>query len=381
MTPIPICHLRFSDVVGGVETHLAVLLRALDPARYTPHVITFPNPAFEEILTQRGISHERLARGGKWDFGFVRRLRGRLRGLGVRLVHTHGLFEDLYTSLACRLWPGRPRHVLTKHTFADADAGASARKVRTIDRLDRRVIYGRVDAIVAVSEERRQGLIARHRVDPRRLTVIRNGIEIDTGAGPPEASADLHALLGLSPETPLFGFVGRLNREKGPDIFIEVLGRVAAVRPEVAGVVMGDGPMRAELEGRACDLGLSGRLHWLGHRRDAATLLGGLTAVVMPSRTEGLPMLLLEAMAQARPIVASEVGGVPEVIERGRTGWLCRTEDVEGFTETLLRLLDHPAAARLVARSGWQAAAERFSAAGAAEQMMALYDAVLGVRR
>jgi glycosyltransferase involved in cell wall biosynthesis len=377
MTPAPICHLRFSDVVGGVETHLLTLLPELDPARCAARVICFPNPPFEERLRAAGIPVETLARRGPRDLGFILRLRLALRRSGCRLVHTHGVFEDLYAGLAGRLTLRRPRHIVTKHTFADADQTMPARKIRAFDRLDRWVTYPRVDRIIAVSEERRRGLIERQRVKPEKIVVLHNGVKVDPDMRPESIAPELRRSLGLAPDVPLIGFVGRLNPEKAPDVFVEAFAHVARAHPDARAVIVGDGPMKAGLETRAASLGLAERLHWVPFRDEIAPLLVDMDVIVMPSRTEGFPMLLLEAMALARPVVASEVGGIPEVIERGRSGWLCPRADAAAFGEVVSRVLEHPEARRLVGEQARRTVLERFTAEIMAQRMMALYDEVL----
>lgn len=382
MSAVPICHLRFSDVVGGVETSIIALLGALDPARYQAKVISFPNPPFEKLLRESGIEYETITRGGKSDLGFPLRLRRLLKRLGCRVVHTHGLFSDLYTSLGCRCWAGRPCHVLTKHTFADADRSASARKVKIIDRLDRWVVNPRVHRFVAVSEERRQGMIARHGLNPDRITAIHNGVPIASDFDPASIAPSLREQIGLPASTPLVGFLGRLNPEKGPDVFVEAFATVAQRVPESKAVVIGDGPMREQLERTAAERGIADRMHWLPYRDDVFPLLADIDVVVMPSRTEGLPMLLLEAMAMARPVVVSRVGGMPEVVTDGESGWLCPTAQADAFGERIAEILTRPDELKRVGERGRSAVLERFTARAMAERMMSLYDEVLGgVRR
>lgn len=379
--PVRICHLRFSDVVGGVETHILALLGALDRDRYEASVLCFPNPPFEERLRAAGIPFQTVTRRGPRDLGFITRLRRVIRASGARLVHTHGVFSDLYAGLAGRLAWRRPRHVLTKHTFADADHSISPRKARAFDLLDRWVTYPRVDRIVAVSEERRRGLLTRQRVPDRQITVIHNGLPVSDALRPDRVAPALRRELGLAPETPLVGFLGRLNLEKGPDIFVEILAHLAQRCPAVHGAVVGDGPLRADLERLAHERGVGERIYWIAHRPRVEPLLADMDVVVMPSRTEGLPMLLLEAMALARPVVASDVGGMPEVIERGRSGWLCPVGDAGSFAAVIARALELPEARRIIGEQARARILAHFTAQAMAEKMMALYDEVLGIRR
>lgn len=381
MTAVPICHLRFSDVVGGVETHILSLLPALDPARYRARVICFPNPPFEERLRARGIEFDVIARRGKGDLGFPLRLRRLIRAGGYRLLHTHHEFSNIYTVLACRLWPGRPKHVTTRHSFAESDHSASMRRARMFNWLDRWLVCPRVDRVIAVSQNRRREILARRGLAPERVSLVLNGIARGAERDPKEIEGQLRRALGVAKGTPLVGFVGRLNREKGPDVFVEMFARVAERNPDAMGVVVGDGRERETLVQQARQLGLGDRLRFHPFTEPVAPILVDLDAVVMTSRTEGFPMLLLEAMALARPVVVSSVGGMPEVVKDGENGWLCPSEDASAFADRVIGVLSDRPRANRIGEAARSLVLKEFTADHMAERMMSLYDDVLGIGR
>lgn len=385
--PIPICHLRFSDVVGGVETHILALLAALDPTRYRATVLCLPNPLFEQRLAAAGIPFQVIPRRGKWDWRFVLRIRHALARTRCCLIHTHGLFSDFYGALACRMTTAemsgiraKPRHVLTKHTFPEADMSMPARKVKFFYLLDHWVTYPRVDRFVAVSEDRKRGLIEKQGVRPERISVIYNGLSLDRAGA--SARPALRRELGLAPQVPIVGFIGRLNREKGPDLFVQAMAHLVSVSRRLLPadplfVIVGDGPMKPRLLAMVQALGLAERFRFLPYRDEIGSLIADMDAVVMSSRTEGFPMLLLELMAHARPIIAARVGGIPEAIEDGCSGWLVPQGDTEAIARCVLEALAHPDMARERGHAARNRFANLFTSDKMAQKMMDLYDEVL----
>jgi glycosyltransferase involved in cell wall biosynthesis len=177
-------------------------------------------------------------------------------------------------------------------------------------------------------------------VPRQRLHLIGNGVPIDDMRA---ASGSLAATLGLAPHAPIVGFVGRLSPEKGPDVFLRAAWLVAHARNDAAFVVVGDGPLRAELERTATDLGIAERTHFLGERHDVAELLRSFAMLVVSSHAEGMPLALMEAMAAGLPVVATSVGGVPELIEHERTGLLAAPGDAAQLAAHVEALLADPA--------------------------------------
>lgn len=188
-----------------------------------------------------------------------------------------------------------------------------------------------------------------------RLHLIPNGVPA------PDASADSTALatsLGLAADVPLVGYVGRLSPEKGPELFVRMAWQLAAKHPRAAFVIIGDGPMRERLREDVRVLGIGDRVHFAGERRDVLALLPSLTVVVVPSRTEGMPLALMEAMAAGLPVVATSVGGIPELIQHLQTGLLVGAGDPGQLAVAVDGLLDDlPWAAAIGARARQRAVA------------------------
>jgi glycosyltransferase involved in cell wall biosynthesis len=190
-----------------------------------------------------------------------------------------------------------------------------------------------------------------------------------------------HALSSLPAgwdNVPLVGVVARLQPEKGVAAFLKAAACVAPLFPEVRFLVVGDGPFREELTALTRQLGLEQRVHFLGYRPDARALIELLDVLVVPSFTEGSPLIVLETMAAGVPVVASAVGGVPDQVQHGKEGLLVPPGAPGVLGDALLRLLRDPAYARSLGEAGRERAASEFSYATMLQRIEAVYRAALG---
>ncbi len=207
------------------------------------------------------------------------------------------------------------------------------------------------DAFTAVSE-RSLDFAARHEgVDKARATVIPNGIDLAHWRDLPER-AEARRRLGLDPDAFVVGTVGRLHEQKGHRYLLAAAKRVLAERPDTVFVIAGYGPLRDHLERMAKELGVAQQVQFLGFRRDVPTILAATDVFALPSLWEGMSNAILEAMAAARPVIATEVDGNVEQVVDGETGLLVPAADVEALAEALLRLAADPAAARAMGAAG-----------------------------
>ncbi len=250
------------------------------------------------------------------------------------VVHTHGFRADVQAGrVAGRL--GVPR-VSTVHGFTGGGA-----RVRLYEWLQVRALR-RFEAVVAVS----QPLVAqleRRGVPREQLHLLRNAC---CGDGRSLERAEARANLDLPGDAFVLGWVGRLSAEKGGDILIEALARLGCPPgPPFLACVIGDGPDRPMLERRAVELGLADRVRWCGTRTDARRLFRAFDVFVLSSRTEGTPIVLLEAMQAGVPIVATSVGGIPDIVGP-EEAWLVASEDPDALAAAVRALHSDPAGAR-----------------------------------
>jgi glycosyltransferase involved in cell wall biosynthesis len=191
-------------------------------------------------------------------------------------------------------------------------------------------------------------------IDPLRASIIRSGVRIAAfreAAADRDAGKALRADLGIPAGAPLVGMVACLKPQKAPLDFVEVAARVAAARPDAAFLIAGDGELRPAVEEHARRLGLAGRLHLLGWRRDVPRVMAGLDVVLLTSLWEGLPRVVPEAIAAGRPVVATAVDGTAEILRDGENGFVARPHDRDGLAARVLRLIEDPALGRRLAET------------------------------
>lgn len=293
------------------------------------------------------------------------RLRRAVRSQAPDVLHTHNVMAHYLTVLATRAM-GVPHVINTLHGMGwDKPPGR------------RELLYrgalAATDAVVTVSRASgenalRVGMAPRH-----LLKVVPNGIRLDNARHQDDGSpGPLRGALGLSAQIRLIGTVGRLNRVKNQDGLIRAFGIVHRQCPDTALVLIGGGALRASLEQRARDEGLSDAVHFLGDRKDVRRLLPDLDMFVLSSLTEGYSMALLEACAASLPVIATRVGGNAEIIQDGVTGMLVEPSDQEALEQAMLSLLAEKAMAASLAR----AARDWVQREGSLEAMAARYHAL-----
>jgi glycosyltransferase involved in cell wall biosynthesis len=288
-------------------------------------------------------------------------------------VPTHILGDELVKRRVCPRYAERLRalvaqlrpDVIHAHLFATAAAAARATAAsRTVlviteqteapwrgpaEREESRRSYARAAHVIGVSTAICRMLTDDFGVPAQNVSFVPNCVL----PPPPDAA-------GPMPDgRPLFGTVARLVPEKGLDTLLRAAARVRERVPGATFALAGDGPLRTELQQLAAQLGLEGSMHFLGHRPDAAALIGRLDALVVPSRSEGTPLAITEALVAGTPVVATPVGGIPDQITDGREGLLVRVDDDAALGEALCRMATDPGlAARL--REGARRRAEAF---------------------
>jgi glycosyltransferase involved in cell wall biosynthesis len=276
--------------------------------------------------------------------------------VGCEIVHTHLLRADLYGGAAAR-WAGVPGIVSTAYALGQYRRARRRRSDRLLD-----VSSAMMPAhVVAVSQAVRQDCIERLHMEPGRVTVIHTGID-PPGAMESARVAALRAEWGVGAEAPLVVMVARLSYEKGVDALIDAAATLRRTHPHLRVVVVGEGADRAELETRSRDLGLGGVVTFAGFLEDVWTALAAADVVCLPSKSEGMPNALLEAMAIGRPTVATAVGGVPEAIVSEENGLLVEPDRPRQLAEAIARLIDDRALARRLGDAGRRTVEERFLA-------------------
>jgi glycosyltransferase involved in cell wall biosynthesis len=297
----------------------------------------------------------------------VVRLARWLREHRVDLVHTHNRMALIYGAPAGKL--ARAAVVHTKH--GNNPRGGS--------RLLAGNLAGRfVDAFVAVSDETAAVARRRREVAERKLRVIPNGIELGRFHPEPAARDRVRRELGIDADAWVVGTVGRVAAEKNHALLLRAAAPLLGPRSRL--IVAGDGPLLPPLRELAGALGVSAFAHLLGVRRDVPDVLNAFDVLAMSSDTEGLPLVLLEAMATGLPVVSTSVGGIPNVLEEGLTGFLVPAGDEAALRDRLSRLRADPAEQRACGTRARTAAVTRYSAERMQREYLELYARVLSPR-
>lgn len=386
--PITVLHLRSSAGAGGGPDKTIFQEAALiDPARVRLVCAYMRKPAdsMEGILRRAQAANAEyleLPGGALFD---VRQFRSLLRVLteqDVSVLHCHEPKGDLYGVLAKRLRP-RLQVVTTIHGWTAPRSRRSALYAR-LDRL----FLPRFDLVMAVSKPLESQAVA---AGAQHVRYIANGV--DTAAWQPHGPVEHPALRPMedsfsSQACRWVGYVGRLAAEKAPERFLQMAGRLASVFPEVCFVLAGDGPKLETCQLLAKDLGIQDRVVFLGRLEEEAVvrMLRRLALVVNPSRTEGLPNNVLEAMAMSLPVVATAVGGVPDVVKDGETGFLvasaptdeAEAQGVEALAQKAQMVLEDDALARALGAAGRAHVEQAFSFRSRVAVMESIYESLAG---
>jgi glycosyltransferase involved in cell wall biosynthesis len=347
---------------GGAESVVRGLALASAGAGYRATIAVLIQAAgshpFADRLRADRLDVAEIRCGRRRYLSEVRVLADLIARTSTDLVHTHVYHADIVGYLAARR-SGRPV-IATVHGFTGGGA-----KNRLYQWLDLQVLR-RCDRVICVSAGIRSSVVAAG-CREERVRIVPNG-HVPSA---PCSREDARHTLGLPPAGLAVGWVGRLSREKGPDLFLDALE--AAPTPALAAALVGDGAERARLAAR---LPPGGATRLVGEVADAARLLPAFDALVISSRTEGLPMILLEAMAAGVPIVSFAVGGIPEVVTE-RCAWLVAPGDVAALSGALHAALGSPEERGRRARLARKVLEERFAPQQWVRRVRAVYDEVL----
>jgi glycosyltransferase involved in cell wall biosynthesis len=362
-----VLHLSSSSGPGGAETVMTGVAAGLDPARFRSIVCLFREGWLRERCEGLGLETHVLPMSGMLDLGWFRRFTGLLRDRRVALIHAHEFGANTWGTMAGQL--ARRPVVATVHGRSYyADCGRR--------RLAYRVV-SRSAAMVAVSEDVKRFVVESTGVSASRVRVVHNGI----GPVEPvsaEARARVRADLGIRDNEQIVTLVGSLYPVKGHRYLVEAAPRILRACPSTVFLIAGRGECEPALREQARSLGIEGRVRLLGLRKDVPTLLAIGDVFVQPSLSEGLSIAILEAMAAARPVVTTRVGGNPELVVDGETGFLVEPGDARGLAAAVTRVLTDRAEARRLGERGAERVRSRFTVEAMVREYEAIYDAALG---
>jgi glycosyltransferase involved in cell wall biosynthesis len=352
------------DGAGGAERFAVGLARSLPAERFEVAVCATRRceGALADELAAAGISCFALGRRRSLDVLPFRHLAGFLRRESIDVLHAHMFGSNAWGSIigrACRV----PVVLAHEHTWS-----YEGRPLRRF--VDGRVIGRLATRFLSVSSADRERMIRIEGVPGEKaLTLPTAYVPRDTAPG-----GDLRAELGIAPEAQVIGTIARLRVQKALHVLIEAVASMAQSFPDARLVIVGDGPDRARLEHAAAPLGE--RVVFAGPRTDLDATLAAFDVAAMSSDFEGLPLFVFEAMAHRTPLVATRVGGIPDVVEHGVTGVLVPPGDADALAEALGALLNDPDRRGELAAAAHERLAE-FTIDSVAARFAALYEDLL----
>ena len=365
-----IAHLVINGDVAGGQIVALQLARA---ARARGDRVVFLSPtrgAFTELVEREGMEVRLVDVSRTYKLGGALRLARRLRAMDADVLHTHtALAANVLSRAAGRL--GGAAVVSHVHIENHFRPNRAARAIHTaLDNGSARLAA----RVLAVSDDTRRSLVAQG-YPPQLVEVVHNGI--DAGAEAARHGVGLRAELGVPEDAVLIGEIARLCDVKGQRDLIEAAALVPGVHVALAGADLEQGgDYRAMLERLAGDRGVASRVHFLGFRDDAAAVLDQLDVLVLPSWIEGLPVIVLEAMAHAKPVIATPVGGTAELVADGETGLLVPPGDPERLAGAIRTLASDPELRGRLGPAGRERVERDFSETAMTRRVLEVYDAV-----
>lgn len=351
-----VVHVSKVTGIAGSEGHLLNLLPGLRKYGIYPHMIVLidPNNPVEKFCTQmqaQGVPCENMVIRHHIDLTLAGQLRERFQQIKADIVHTHLLHADVY-GLHAAGQANVPYRVSSRH---NDDRFRRMFALKWLNQL----VAQKAQRVIAISEALERFVIDVEGIPAEKVQTIHYGLHAERGSGCSVEEAQ--QILQVDMEGPVLLFIGRLIEQKGVDVLLEAFATLRSEFPEVQLRIVGDGNLRARLETQCRTLGLEKAVRFLGWVEDAQRLMLGGDIIVVPSRWEGFGLVTLEAMRHRRPLVASAVSALPEIIVDGETGYLVPADDLLALTDALHKLLADPELARQMGRAGHQRLVEVFS--------------------
>ncbi|MFH0815177.1 MAG: glycosyltransferase [Candidatus Falkowbacteria bacterium] len=359
MGKIKIIHIIGKLQMGGAERLLYDLCRKIDKEKFSVQVVTVHGGgAAQKMFETAGIKVVNFNKAEKWDFAVIKRLADYLRGERPDVAHTHLFAGDFWGGIAARR-AGVPQLISTRHDVLKEGwprdfLGKWARK--------------KCDKVVAISQFIFEHLVKKEGIDFQKITIIYNGIDMTKFYNPGKNI--------LKTDLVTIGAVGRMSKEKGHKHLLRA-GRLLLHRNWQM-LFAGAGPCRALLEKLVHSLGIENKVKFLGELEDVMPVLRNIDIFVLPSASEGLSLALLEAAAAGCFVIATRVGGVPEVVSNGVTGKLFKAKRIEQLVAHLNWVIANPEQARRMAQKLQAEVVAKFDLNVMAQQYMKMYEGLAG---
>lgn len=329
---------------GGAERHVTTLLPRMDPERFAASVVCIGDEGeLFDALPAAGIEARALKLAKRNALRAASELVAIFRRTSPDVVVLRGYSAEALGRIAARV-AGVPHSIVWVHNISDITPRGRIRPI--VDRLLDRW----TTAYFGVAEGQRDYLVEQLGYPEEKIRIVLNGVDpalFDTGA-----DESVRREFGWDDDDPVVGIVAGLRPEKDHATLLKAAPIVIDQLPRARFLIIGDGPTRTSLEAMAVDLGIAPNVHFAGARRDVRRLLRGIDVFTLTSETECFSLALLEAMASGRPAVCTDVGGTPEIVAEGKTGYLVPFADSRRLAQRLTELLANPRLARQMGLNG-----------------------------
>ncbi|MEW6570345.1 MAG: glycosyltransferase [Nitrospirota bacterium] len=363
-----ILHVIPKLTVGGVENQLALILKKYDKKKFPPFVCCLSDRGEigseieaegTEVIYLNKLSH-------RFDWTIVKDIQDFIRLRHINIIRTHQYHANLYGRLAARR--AKVPCIIS-----------SVHNVYTIDKkIHRRMLNNYLahftDRVVAVSNAVKRDIMKYDGIPEEKISVIYNGIEMKSFL---KAKENIRTELGIAPGAPVIATVGRLTHQKGQKFLLEAIAKLRKLFPQIVLVIAGDGPLRNELEDFAAVLKITNNVRFLGTRRDIPAILSAIDIFVLPSIWEGLSNALIEAMAAGKPVIATDIQPVREIINSENVGILIAPENCDAIVNYVTLLLNNREFAGKIGRSARERVFSAFNIEVTVNRYMSLFKEIL----
>ncbi len=358
--------------IGGAEKALLELVKRLDKGKYRVVVCSVGQggplePEFKKIADQVAVFSKRF----KFDITLVWKVAKLMQKENIDIVQTTLFYADVIGTFAARL-AKVPVVVSWQTALALPTGHLKDDKLRHTTSYKYAIRH--IDKVIAVSEDIKSFFVKKRKIEADKIITIPYGVDLDLFAC--RDGLKKKEELNLEPSDPIIGVVGHLSEVKGHIYLIEAATKICKAFPNVKFIFAGSGPLRKSLDAKVKNLHLSSIFRFLGVRRDIPELLNVIDIFVLPSLFEGLPNVILEAMASSKPVVASAVGGIPEAVQDQVTGLLVPPKDPDSLATAILKLLKNREWAINMGKEGRKRVEEFFSIDSEVKKIQQLYDSL-----
>jgi glycosyltransferase involved in cell wall biosynthesis len=350
--PINLLQIIGGSIVGGMETYVLRLLQRLPRDFFHVTCLCISESQFTSQLRDIGCSVHLAPMTDETDWQSIQLGVGLIRADAIDVIHAHLPNAHLLAGM------------LSKLTETPVLATIHGRYLNMRDFEIHKITQTHISVIAKSAYFQALNL----GIPASKLHFIANGVDTEVFR-PTDKSDYLHSLIKISPDSPLVGFVGRLAPEKGPDVFVKTASIAHKALKNCHFVLVGDGPMREKLKEDIDNLGLNGYIHMVGLQSEMPQIYASLDLMVLTSHSEAMPLAIIEAMASGLPVIATNVGGVIDIVEVGHTGFLNKPDDLNGMANNIITLMSNRSVRESMGSAARKRVEKHFELSSSVDQM------------